>query len=218
MNVPKNLQPRVGRKELRYSLKTGYLGVAKQKARIIAGQVQLIFKILRKGNKVLDKLSDIRIQEIVQKYLKSYIDGIEERMYSDEPLPFAINTQSLHQYINDLDDIKQDIIMGLGTRDYSTVERIVYDLLKENGIDNLDTSSVPYQKLCRGILRAQLQGIDIEKKQMSGDYSDEIDIGSPNASQNIQKKIESPLLSEVINRYLSEKKVNLTERTVEEYY
>ena len=33
MNVPKDLQPYIGKKELRYSLRTGYLGVAKQKAR-----------------------------------------------------------------------------------------------------------------------------------------------------------------------------------------
>jgi hypothetical protein len=49
MNVPKDLQPSVGRKELRYTLRTGYLGVAKHKARLIAGQVQLIFKYLRRG-------------------------------------------------------------------------------------------------------------------------------------------------------------------------
>ena len=62
MNVPKDLQSYIGRKELRYSLKTGYLGDAKYKARVIAGQVQLIFKLLRKGNSSLMKLSDNRIQ------------------------------------------------------------------------------------------------------------------------------------------------------------
>ena len=216
--VPIDLQRYVGKKELRYSLRTGYLGVAKHKARIIAGQVQLIFKSLRKGNSSLMKLSDNQIQEIVQKYLKSYIDGIEERMYSGELLPFEIDPQSFYQYIDTLDEAKQDIIEGLGTRDYRTVERIVDDLFKENGIENIDKSSVSYQKLCRGILRAQLKGIDIEKKQMLGGYSGEIDTGSTNALQNIQKKKESPLLSEAIDRYLSEKKVNLTPRTVEEYY
>ena len=101
MNVPKDLQKVVGRKELRYSLETGYLGVAKHKARLIAGQVQLIFKFLRKGNKALEKLSDNRIREIVQNYLRAYIKDIEDRMYSDEVLPFAINTRSFYEYIND---------------------------------------------------------------------------------------------------------------------
>lgn len=217
MNIPKDLQRYVGKKELRYSLRTGYLGPAKQKARLLAGQVQRLFIFLRKGNSALMKLSDNQIQEIIHNYLKSYIAENEERMYSDEPLPFAIDTQSFHQYTETLDETKQDIVEYLGIRDYRTVESIVDDLFKENGVENIDKSSVSYQKLCRGILRAQLKGIDIEKKQMLGNYEDEIDIGSSNALQDKQKKIDSPLLSEVIDRYLSEKKTNLTERTVEEY-
>jgi hypothetical protein len=47
MAVPAKLQILVGKKELRYSLKEGYLGVAKNKARFVAGQVQLIFNSLR---------------------------------------------------------------------------------------------------------------------------------------------------------------------------
>jgi hypothetical protein len=53
MNVPKDLQAYIGRKELRYALKTGYLGKAKYKARIIAGQVQRVFKILRECDKLI---------------------------------------------------------------------------------------------------------------------------------------------------------------------
>jgi hypothetical protein len=49
MTVPKDLQKVVGKKELRYSLKTGYLNDAKYKARILAGQVQRLFQHLRKG-------------------------------------------------------------------------------------------------------------------------------------------------------------------------
>ena len=73
MNVPKDLQPYIGRKELRYPLKTGYLATAKHKARFIAGQVQRIFKFLRKGNKALKKLSGNQIQELIEKYLKGLI-------------------------------------------------------------------------------------------------------------------------------------------------
>ena len=42
MAVPKDLQILVGKTELRYSLKTGSLGDAKYKARLLAGQVQRI--------------------------------------------------------------------------------------------------------------------------------------------------------------------------------
>jgi len=46
--VPKDLRKFVGRTELRYTLRTGYLGVAKRKSRFLAGQVQFIFQSLRK--------------------------------------------------------------------------------------------------------------------------------------------------------------------------
>jgi hypothetical protein len=78
MNVPKDLQPYVGRKELRYSLKTGYLGKAKYKARIIAGQVQRVFKFLRKGNPSFMKLSEKQIQEMIQKYFKKLIETYDQ--------------------------------------------------------------------------------------------------------------------------------------------
>jgi hypothetical protein len=65
MVVPKDLQKLVGKKEMRYSLKTGYLGVVKNKARFLAGQVQLIFNSLRRGDSVLSKLSDDKIQGLV---------------------------------------------------------------------------------------------------------------------------------------------------------
>lgn len=48
--VPKDLQKFVGKTELRYTLRTGYLGVAKRKSRFLAGQVQFIFQFLRKAD------------------------------------------------------------------------------------------------------------------------------------------------------------------------
>jgi hypothetical protein len=49
MAVPDDLQDIVFKKELRYSLKTGNLLKAKNKARFIAGQVQMLFRDVRKG-------------------------------------------------------------------------------------------------------------------------------------------------------------------------
>jgi len=214
MAVPKDLQPIIDKKELRYSLRTGYLSTARLKARMIAGEVQLIFKLLRKGNSALKELPDTKIQEMVKKYLKSYIDGLEERMYSDEPTPFDNDRDGFFHYIYGLEYIKEDIVAYLGTRDYKTVESIVDDMLKENGITGIDKSSVSYQKLCRGILRAQLKGIDAEKKHMLRDSSGGINTVSP---ISVQKPIEHPdseLLSEVIKRHVSEAKVKWNPKTV----
>ncbi len=56
------LQKVVGKKELRYSLKTGNLTDAKYKARILAGQVQRLFQHLRKRGQVLLTKRTYRVQ------------------------------------------------------------------------------------------------------------------------------------------------------------
>jgi len=65
IKVPNDLQIAVGKKELRYSLKAGYLGLAKQKAQLLAGQVHLIFSLIRRGDPVMRKFSDDQIQTYV---------------------------------------------------------------------------------------------------------------------------------------------------------
>jgi hypothetical protein len=42
LKVPIDIQGWVGKKEFRYSLKTGYLGTAEVRARYLAGQIQVI--------------------------------------------------------------------------------------------------------------------------------------------------------------------------------
>jgi hypothetical protein len=65
IRVTKDLQHLVKRMELRYSLKRGYAGVAKEKARFLAGQVQQVFRTLRKGGRVLSTLSDDEISGLI---------------------------------------------------------------------------------------------------------------------------------------------------------
>ena len=57
MIVPKDLRKFVGKTELRYTLGTGNLRIAKHKSILLAGQVHLIFNDLRKGRATLSKLS-----------------------------------------------------------------------------------------------------------------------------------------------------------------
>ena len=67
MIIPQDLKLYFGKKELRYTLKTGYIGVAKLKARALAGQIQSIFRIIRKGDFMMN-LSDDQIKELINKY------------------------------------------------------------------------------------------------------------------------------------------------------
>jgi len=216
--VPKDLQQLVGKKELRYSLKTGYVGVARVKAQLIAAQVHQIFECLRKGGRRLTDLTDEKIQELVQQYLKEYIEGLETR-HLDDDSPI-VTREDFHSYVGSLDSIKQDIIEYLGIGSYETVERSVALLLEKNGIEGIEKNSATYVKLCRGVLRAQLQGIEIEKEQMSGGL-----LGAPESSLQKQPTPVIPvpqegekgtLISKVIEQYAAETKVNWREKTKDE--
>jgi hypothetical protein len=65
--VPVDLQSAIGKKELRYSLHTGYLREAKTKASAIATRIKGIFVMLRKGEGNLTDLTDEKIKQLAQR-------------------------------------------------------------------------------------------------------------------------------------------------------
>jgi len=65
MIVPKDLRKFVGKTELRYTLRTGNLRDGKHKAKLLAGQVQFIFRCLKKEHQALGKLSDDQVKQLV---------------------------------------------------------------------------------------------------------------------------------------------------------
>jgi hypothetical protein len=171
MKVPKDLQKFVGRKELRYTLKTGYLGVAKQKARFVAGQVQLIFKFLRKGGGLLAKLSKEIIQKLVHQYIKNAIESWDKSLYEDvDPPPFN-DAGEFRNYLAFLDYFREDLIDCLNLGDFGMLEESIGVLLKKNGINHIDKNSLEYRKLCVNIHNAEIQLLPMQQKHMLGDFS-----------------------------------------------
>ena len=110
--VPKDLQKFVGKTELRYTLRTGSIGIAKQKSRFLAGQVQFIFQLLRKGFSWMGKLSENPVQQLVGEYIKRSIDGLDKVFEGGEDTyrPFD-DPPSLFSYINELPTIREDLIV-----------------------------------------------------------------------------------------------------------
>lgn len=170
--VPKDLQEFVGRTELRYTLRTGYLGVAKRKSRFLAGQAQFIFQFLRKGFFGMHKLSDGKVQQLVVAYIRRSIEGLdrvfdkgqdENRPYDDPP--------SFFSYLEEMDTIKEDLMIKLNFGDYSMLEKSIDNFLKENGISEVDKTSPEYRKLSIEIHKAETKLIPIEQKHRQLDFS-----------------------------------------------
>jgi integrase len=237
MIVPKDLRKFVGKTELRYTLRTGYLGVAKNKAKYLAGQVQLIFRYLRKEYKILSQLLDDQIQKLVHQFIKTSIKDWDERSYEHldlevNPPPFD-NARSLKRYVDSLDDIRQDLIVNLNLADFSMLEGSINKLLKKNGINHTSSSSIEYRKLCVEIHKAAIQLLPMEKRHMQGDFSYrqelpaifpeifksppmQISQTTTSGAQNTDEK-DAYLLSEVIKNYVTEnEKANWTEKTKQE--
>jgi len=80
MIIPKDLQPFFRKKEMRYSLNTGYLGIAKSKARLLAGQTQQAFREIREIINMGD-LTDEQIQEMVNGFFRGFLDLFENRKF-----------------------------------------------------------------------------------------------------------------------------------------
>ena len=72
--VPPDLRGTVGRRELRYSLRTGSIAVAKIRARYMAGRIQVLFLYLRNGN-ITGGVSQNWIQNQFRQYLDQALNA-----------------------------------------------------------------------------------------------------------------------------------------------
>lgn len=221
MIVPKDLRNVVGKTELRYTLKTGYLGIAKNKAKLLAGQVHLVFSHLRKEPKILGKLSNDQIKELVHRYIKDSIESWDKAFYEnrDEELPGF----RPYEVIDFYEDIRQQLVDGLNFGDFSMFEQPIAEFLMENGVDEIDKESVEYRKLCAEIYKAESQLMPMHKKHMLCDFSYKKQLSDvfpdlfkkPTEKHKVDE--EGALLSEVIQNYVAEnEKSNWTKKTKQE--
>jgi hypothetical protein len=155
MVVPPGLRSVIGRSELKYSLGTGFLGLAKQKSRYVAGKVQLLFGILRRrGLNGMRKLSEGQVPELVGKYIKKIIADLDS-LYNPTvegpepgdliPLNPIHSLKDLEGHLGLLSGIRDDLVVALSTGDFRMLEQPVGDLLHENGIDEVDKESSAYR-------------------------------------------------------------------------
>jgi len=229
MVVPKDLQKFVGKRELRYTLRTGYAGIARQKARFVAGKVHFIFRSLRKGATALNKLTDDQIKELIDQYIKQAIKSWDDLFYEDVdkdeyPLPY-VDESGLHGYVEDLDSIRDDLITNLNLCDFSMLKDSIHGLLKQNGIDDPDTGSPEYRKLCAEIHKAEIQLVPLQKKHKLCDFSYRKELPDvfpqvftiPSQSIPETSAQNSETLQKVFKEYWEENSSSWKPRTVTEY-
>jgi integrase len=230
--VPKDLKKFVGKTELRYTLRTGYIGVAKRKSRFLAAQIQAIFQMLRKGLFDMGKLSADQVQQLVGKYIKKSVEDMDEVFNQPEAQKPYLDLEGFHNYIGELPSIKDDLVASLNLGDFSMLEKSIGQFLRANGIDEVDKDSPEYRKLSIEVHKAETKLIPIQRQHMLCDFSyrEQLPTIFPGVfakeedrpperredepRKDIPKKVE---ISQVFKEYWKEKEPELKPRSVPEF-
>ena len=137
---PQDIKLLVGKSEIRYSLQTGKLSLAKSRARMIAGKIQGIIRNIRKGNS-MSKLTTEQINKIISQFIKDELEADEhDRIIDDTPF--------------NIDDLKTDIKVqefnkklfqtALITKGKIYQDDYFKDLLDKHGVSDIDIGSFEY--------------------------------------------------------------------------
>jgi len=167
--VPADLQKFVGKTELRYSLRTGYISLAKSRARLLAGLVQHYFRKIREVIR-LKSLSEKDIQWLVNSIQREGL-GLMEKLRvmgtdKEDPPSDAIGFFAGVTELSTADE--------LTSYSYEATSKTVDHILKTLRIA-VEKDSYEYKKLCREMSIADKKWAEVEQRRNQGDYSDNID-------------------------------------------
>ncbi len=216
--VPHDLRDIVRKRELRYSLRTGFLSEAKIRARRMVTHVQLLFDDVRKGGR-MKELTEADIKKLLEGYMKSCLEEAEaDRVSASRP----INQGYLDEYLEVLSFQTSDHREALALQDYRNIARHVDDLLSEHGL-TMNKESMAYKKLCRELLKTKVKLLETEQRHAVGDYSQPEVLSSPLpfGDDHVMTQASAPAkkLSEVIDMYVDDQDTEKAwqEKTREEF-
>jgi len=210
--LPPDISKVVGKRGLRYSLKTGYIKQAERKARRLAGTVEEFISEIRQGPPIVMKLSEAQIQSLLDQYLRKALIDDEERRLSAS----RIDPDELDDELEVISFIQSDLREELALNDYQSIGSSVDDLLEKHKV-KLNKKSKNYKILCRELLKVHIKILDVAEKRSVGDYSEELSSSADGKSSKAKQK-DQPKLSKVIPKFVSEfiKAGRWTEKTKSE--
>lgn len=196
INVPKDLQPLIGRKELRRSLKTGYLRTAKSKARLIAGRLQEVFQVVRES---MDNggLPLHEIEAIIERAFRDLVN-FNERMkaWTGQITPEDRKLErSKHQM--SLESAKD----ALASNDYSRIRDDFSNMFgrSSDALFSDETDPTELKQLYRSYLKVKIRYHQLELERLAGEFSTDpesvfhadIDLKEAKTNQSKQERIEN---------------------------
>lgn len=206
--VPADLRETLGRRELLYSLETGYLKSARCKARILATKATEIFNAIRAGEH--SAMSKEEIRDFLDFMFRRLLDESEQKHYGEAPHLSDIFTYQAGTTEQRLASSKQMLI----NRDYADFLLITYELLKCMGDEKYRKISIEdFRHLGHEVGKHLINFFEIQTKRAQGDYNFEKSIYPPKPIAAPVPQQAAPAdrtdaqipLSKVLDTYISEK-------------
>ncbi len=148
---PKDIKPLVGKSELRYSLRTGNLSLAKSKAMIIAGRIKGIIRSIRKTG--MSNLTPEQINTIIKKLIRDELEGDEHDRITNNS-PFDLKTYKTDIKANEFS--KKLYKTCLVTNRTFFKEDYFQDILEKHDITGVTPESFEFKLLQREVMKAHV--------------------------------------------------------------
>lgn len=231
LHVPADLQVYISKKELRYSLRTGYLSEAKFKSRFYVAGFQLLFRRLRELRSM--KLNEDQIKEFAKAYFEQQLQKLPEEFRPVKKISLIGLAANGSAYVSpesvfkSIDSKKLQLRFDLISGNHETVIGELPALLKEHDIDfdDVDQNDPSFAQLCQNLLNAKIQALETFKSKIEGKPIPN-DLGNEEApfinAEPSHKKPVTPTrkvvaLKEVLDEYWKRREVNWSGAAYESY-
>lgn len=202
--VPPDLRQRLGKGELRRSLRTGYLQEARPRATRLAATTASIFTALRK-DRTMQELTDARIRELVDEWIRDALEAEYECLLDGGPW----TPEKLEHHKSVRSFVGHEALERFQRKDFRQIKGRVDAFLAYKGLE-VDRNSLTYKKLSDALLKAEVDVMrevsdeDWEGPSLGGDTPP----AAPQAPQQMaeppQKK-EERTLGEALEKYIQVK-------------
>lgn len=180
MVVPPLIRGYVGLSEVRYSLKTTKINVAKPLAIKMAKCIKRLFNSLSTQNKdgmKENKYDKQKIKTLTRAYLRDVLEEDEQARlqghsppsnttYYKDPTTGLIDADPLYH-----DEARVTYRNELATHQYDFASRMLDLWLSEKGIE-LDKASIEYKRFCHEMARIQLKALDVLELRDQGRFDE----------------------------------------------
>jgi len=215
IKVPLTIQKQVGLTEIKYSLKTGSIQQAKQKAKQIVTKVKLLFGSLQMNDEALTTMTitQTEIRRLIAEYVSEAVDLSEQRISSQRGI---LTPDDVERQADIVSSLKYDLQEQLSYRNYRQAYHKVDQLISTHKL-NISKGSNEYRTLAREMMLGMLELMDVELQQTVGDYTyRQRKAQETSLSEAHETKLDRITLGELTKQYWSEQSPHWKPRTVTE--